>query len=303
MQVQGWTVEFNATLVRQNASLAQTALDVLREQLEGIVAQVPAARVAELRRILIWIERESPGEEQQLVHHPTGSTWPEKHGYPDAKRGSIAIRNAKYFVDRRNTQPSVVMHELAHAYHEVVLGFDDRLIINAYENAFRSGLYQSVAARIGQPRRAYALTNHKEYFAELTEAFFGTNDFYPFNRAELRGYDPVGFAAVRAVWEDAVPVVLSEVKGIGPACESVLVASPGSDRAARLTVRNAGHHPVKLVWIDFKGERRPNLTIAAGALGTLRTFVGHNFLIVDANDQCVATATVRGPVSWIDVLP
>ena len=26
-----------------------------------------------------------------------------------------------------------------------------------------------------------------EYFAEASEAFFGTNDFYPFVRAELRG--------------------------------------------------------------------------------------------------------------------
>ncbi len=29
-----------------------------------------------------------------------------------------------------------------------------------------------------------------EYFAEATEAFFGTNDFYPFVRAELSRHDP-----------------------------------------------------------------------------------------------------------------
>jgi hypothetical protein len=29
-----------------------------------------------------------------------------------------------------------------------------------------------------------------EYFAETTEAFFSRNDFYPFNRAELRQADP-----------------------------------------------------------------------------------------------------------------
>ena len=30
--------------------------------------------------------------------------------------------------------------------------------------------------------RHYALTNHKEFFAEMSEAYFGMNDFFPFNR-------------------------------------------------------------------------------------------------------------------------
>ena len=38
--------------------------------------------------------------------------------------------------------------------------------------------------------RAYALTTPQEYFAEGTEAFFGRNDFFPYDRAELRRHDP-----------------------------------------------------------------------------------------------------------------
>ena len=37
--------------------------------------------------------------------------------------------------------------------------------------------------------KAYALTSATEYFAESTEAFFGTNDFYPFVRPELKEHD------------------------------------------------------------------------------------------------------------------
>ena len=44
------------------------------------------------------------------------------------------------------------------------------------------------------------MTNEKEYFAESTEAFFGTNDFYPFVRAELKEYDPDMFALLCEVW-------------------------------------------------------------------------------------------------------
>jgi len=38
--------------------------------------------------------------------------------------------------------------------------------------------------------RAYAMTNPMEYFAESTEAFFSHNDFFPFDRAELKQHDP-----------------------------------------------------------------------------------------------------------------
>jgi hypothetical protein len=49
--------------------------------------------------------------------------------------------------------------------------------------------------------RHYALTNHKEFFAEMTESYFGVNDFFPFNRAELRESEPEIYALLRDVWE------------------------------------------------------------------------------------------------------
>ena len=301
-QQEGWTVELNAALIMDNASLARTTLDVLRAQLKDIVGRVPAVRVAELRRIAIWIEPQVPRDEPQLVYRTTGSAWPENNGYPPAQRGSITIRNAQYYVDRLQGVYAQVLHEFAHAYHEVILGVDDRSIANAFENAIQTGLHQSVAYKGGGSRRSYALTNHKEYFAELTEAYFGVNDYFPFNRADLQSYDPIGFAAVRAAWEDTVPVAVREAKGIDRACESP-VASPRSEGPTRLTIRNGRDEPIKLSWIDFKGERRNNLTIAPGALSTLRTWVGHNFLILDTSERCLAAATASGPVSWLDVLP
>ena len=38
--------------------------------------------------------------------------------------------------------------------------------------------------------RHYALTDHKEFFAEMSESYFGSNDFFPFNRAELMTAEP-----------------------------------------------------------------------------------------------------------------
>ena len=49
--------------------------------------------------------------------------------------------------------------------------------------------------------RHYALTNHKEFFAEMTEAYFGVNDFFPFNRAELKEAEPEILSLMSIIWE------------------------------------------------------------------------------------------------------
>ena len=46
----------------------------------------------------------------------------------------------------------------------------------------------------------YATTNHKEYFAEATEAYLYHNDFYPFVRVELNKHDPAAFSLMEKVW-------------------------------------------------------------------------------------------------------
>ena len=48
--------------------------------------------------------------------------------------------------------------------------------------------------------RHYARTNHKEFFAEMTESYVGVNDFYPFVRAELEEHDPKTFALMENIW-------------------------------------------------------------------------------------------------------
>jgi hypothetical protein len=39
-----------------------------------------------------------------------------------------------------------------------------------------------------------------EFFAEMTEAYFGVNDFFPFNRAELKEAEPDIYALLADVW-------------------------------------------------------------------------------------------------------
>ena len=97
-------------------------------------------------------------------------------------------------------QPWMVLHELAHGYHHKALGYDHAGVRKAYEAAKASGSYDTVLHINGQPRRHYALNNDQEYFAEATEAYFGTNDFFPFVRAELKKHDPEMFRVLAEAW-------------------------------------------------------------------------------------------------------
>jgi len=76
---------------------------------------------------------------------------------------------------------------------------------------FRAGHVPAsiIKQRFGDGRsamvRAYAMTNPQEYFAECSEAFFSTNDFFPFTRDELARHDPGMFELLKRLW--AVPPV------------------------------------------------------------------------------------------------
>ena len=49
-------------------------------------------------------------------------------------------------------------------------------------------------------REHYGLTNQKEFFAEMTECYFGSNDFYPFVTGELMQAEPEIFALLAEIW-------------------------------------------------------------------------------------------------------
>jgi hypothetical protein len=124
---------------------------------------------------------------------------PEPKSAVEKARG-VELANPETFWTWTHEQPWMVLHELAHGYHDQVLGHDHKGIRECYERAVASKSYESVLHYDGRKVRHYALNNDKEYFAEATEAFFGTNDFYPFVRSELLAHDPKMHELLKKVW-------------------------------------------------------------------------------------------------------
>jgi hypothetical protein len=60
--------------------------------------------------------------------------------------------------------------------------------------------WTSVLTTSGKMRAHYGLTDPKEFFAEMTECYFGSNDFKPFVSGELKQAEPETSARLAGIW-------------------------------------------------------------------------------------------------------
>jgi len=210
-QTKGWTVKINRQLLDQEPAATKRALELLEVQLNEIIRVVPSSAVTELRKVPLWFSPEYPGVKPGAEYHP-GAAWLRDHGRDPAMAKGVEITDVRDFEKEMNRMPNFILHELAHGYHDRVLpgGFDNLEIKAAYERAKAGGSYDRVERWFGNGRpntheKAYAMTSPMEYFAEMTEAFFSRNDFFPFTRDELKRHDPEMFKLLAKLWGGMQP--------------------------------------------------------------------------------------------------
>ncbi len=198
--IEGWSVHAEKALVGEHPYLWGAVKQELTLQLIGIERVVPDGPLVKLKTIPIWIHLNSPGNVCAAFHPESG--WLKDHGMDPHMAHGFEIGNAEHFVSWTYEQPWMVMHELAHGYHFLFLpnGFDNADVKATYATAMAAKRYDLVRHWNGAMVKAYATTNPMEYFSETTEAYFGTNDFYPFVRGELMSADPDGYTLMRKVW-------------------------------------------------------------------------------------------------------
>lgn len=203
-QIEGWKVCLSDQLMKTQAAETEAALALLRPQLAAIVQTVPANALVRLQAVTLWFSPEYPGVQPRAEYHP-GLGWLQKAGRNPCLHKGVEFTNVRMFAAEAERMPCLVLHELAHAYHDQVLGFDQPDILAAYQRAKAGGTYDNVERWFGSGHpntheKAYALTTPQEYFAECTEAFFGRNDFFPFTRADIHSHDPQMEALLERLW-------------------------------------------------------------------------------------------------------
>ncbi|RLT16770.1 MAG: hypothetical protein DWI27_08030 [Planctomycetota bacterium] len=181
-------------------TLGREALEFLRAKLVDIRIVMLPDRLARLREVPIVVDL-SCGDLGPMQYHPSAD-WLAEHGYPRSLVRCVHLPRAADVATKRNVaeQPWVILHELAHAYHDRVLGFDDPRVLAAWKAFKAGGKGDKALLYDGSRVRHYGLTDQKEFFAEMTEAFFGANDFAPFNRAELKAGFPELHALLEEIW-------------------------------------------------------------------------------------------------------
>lgn len=200
-QIEGWTVHVDPALLEgEHKELGDRSLRMLADHLNRISILVQKDRLAQLRKLEIWIEQSHP-KLRPMQYHPSVG-WLKANGHDPRLAKKVHIPQAAALISRHQMlkHPMVVLHELAHAYHDQILSFNHRDIIKAYDQAKESKKYEKVLLYTGRIVKHYGMNNHKEYFAEGTEAYFGRNDFYPFVRAELKNHDPVFHDLLEKIW-------------------------------------------------------------------------------------------------------
>ena len=191
---------FDSDLHKALEGAVYCALRFLEYKLSDIKAVVAAEPLARLQAVTIVLDL-THGKLRSMQYHPSAG-WLQANGYATNLAKCVHIPEAADLPTSRSIteQPWVVLHELAHAYHDQVLDFEEPRSLKAYEDFKRSGRGDRALLYDGSRVRHYGLTDQKEFFAEMTESYFGLDDFFPFNRAELMTAEPEIHELMQAIW-------------------------------------------------------------------------------------------------------
>ncbi|WP_286764778.1 MULTISPECIES: metallopeptidase [Rhodopirellula] len=205
-EIEGWKVHIEPVLLGEAVSgdgvseSDHRSLTMLANHLQRIQILIPSETLAKLQQVEIWIEEEHPSLGAMQYHPSRG--WLLANGHDERLTKKVHLPRANQLLSKEQMlkHPAMILHELAHAYHDQFLSFDQPEIIAAFEEAKAGKRYVNVLLYTGQTVRHYGLSNHKEYFAEGTEAYFYRNDFFPFVRAELKQHDPTLHNLLGRLW-------------------------------------------------------------------------------------------------------
>lgn len=209
-----WSFEVEKQLLDEAPAIASKALKRLQDNLDEafrILPKVAHPVLLELKLFVLYGPKSRGGGYDNGLEYCANNA-PKFREYLDERWSRcIVVHCAENYTEISNLWAlKSVLHELGHAHHKENWAEDQEDIKSAWKNAVDKKLYLNVKDDKGKViPKAYALTNQLEYFAELTAIYFGRCNYAPFNRADLKKYDPVGFAMIQKMWglskEDPAP--------------------------------------------------------------------------------------------------
>ena len=114
---------------------------------------------------------------------------------------AVEINDWESYKNDLLNREGTLLHELSHVFNGTI-GREHPVIEAMYQRAVETRRYESVAMCDGtEGVRAYGLTDPLEFFASLSVAYLGgRNDYFPFNREDLKAFDPESYSDVAHIW-------------------------------------------------------------------------------------------------------
>jgi len=168
----GWQVYVHNALLPggEHAETGAAAMKRLTGAMVRVKSWISAGPLAKLLKVKIWLELNSTkgpyGGTSAYQYHP-GLDWLIDMDFNPEKHKCVEFGNAASLAGRSDDRSAtVLLHELAHAYHDQILSFDNPDVLAAHKRAREEGKYP--------PGDWVVRANHKEFFAGVTTRYFGT---------------------------------------------------------------------------------------------------------------------------------
>jgi hypothetical protein len=206
--VEGFTVYVHHEVMHhRHDGFGRPPLTALENELNDLRRLLHPKIVAILQTIPIWAEWDDHGIPGAVAVYYSGKAKDlQDNGRDPRMAGNVQVLTLKTLALMRKPgtplQQVILLHEMAHAVQDRLLGMDNPELKAIYRQAMDRKLYDEVNDKFGQRGPAYARTNPAEYFAEISCAYLDSCNYFPFNHEQLRGHDPVGFKFVERVWKE-----------------------------------------------------------------------------------------------------
>ncbi len=108
----------------EHADEGTQALSMLTSHLQRIAITIPQDRLKQLQTLEIWIEHDHPDINVEPGPYHPGAGWLVERGYDPCLAKKVHITRAASLLERHQLakHPSVILHELSHAFHDQILG-------------------------------------------------------------------------------------------------------------------------------------------------------------------------------------
>ena len=175
-EIEGFTVYVNQDVFKHPYDRwGRAPLSVLERELNDLRRILVPKIVSVLQEVPIWAEWDvhdqiNPGA---IARYYGGSAdGLVKLGGDGRKANCVEILTLRRLGEIRHPgtplQQVIILHEMAHAVHHRLLGWQNPELKATFQQAVDRKLYDEVNDRFGRRAKAYARTNELEYFAEIS---------------------------------------------------------------------------------------------------------------------------------------